>query len=70
MMIVSSVEEEEPTSKVVSFVWHLTASGCIAPVLVLWMVWSTSSYLDPLLNGVVVNVMVPPMGQIDLFENY
>ena len=57
------------TNQWVSWIWHETASNGEAPVLELWVIWSTPSL--PLLPGplwpeVVISVRIPCMGQIEL----
>ena len=58
--------------KGVSWIWHLTAFDG-APVLGLWVEWSTpllTLLLDPLWLLMVVPIRISSMGQIVLFKNY
>ena len=61
-----------PPPQQVSCTWRYTASDGVDPVLELWKMWSTPSLAllsRPLWPGVVVQVGVQSMGQIELFNH-
>ena len=59
------------TKKVLSWLWHLTASNGETPVLEIWEVWTTpSSLAGPLWPRGEIPVKAPSFGQIELFKNY